>query len=114
MQRVSKRKRSKGKKEIMNLKFSMFSPVCCLFFIDGPISGPTSCTQNAGAERHCNVQLPRGPVWLDSAVRLDAFLRLGVAVSWEMKVVSITCLLPFTLFLAFFFTRGPQIPANDF
>ena len=52
----------------------------CLFF-DGPISGPTSCIQNAGAERRCGVQLRRGPVWLDSAVRLDASLRLEVAVS---------------------------------
>ncbi len=63
----------------------------CLF-IDGPISGPTSCTQNAGAERRCGVQLPRGPIWLDSEVRLDASLQLGVAVSWEMKVVPIRCL----------------------
>ena len=59
----------------------------CLFvclFIDGPISGPTSCTQNAGAERRCGVQVPQGPVWLDSAaVRLDASLQLGVAVSWD-------------------------------
>ncbi len=34
----------------------------------------------------------RGPVWLDSAVRLEASLRLGVAVRWEMKVVPIRCL----------------------
>ncbi len=69
-----------GKTPIAHMLF-----VC--LFVDGPISGPPSCTQNAGAERRCGIQLPRGPVWLDSAVQLDASLPLGVAVSWEMKVV---------------------------
>ncbi len=45
--------------------------------------------------KDCGVHVPRGSVWLDSAVRLDASLRLGVAVSWEMKVVSIRCLAAF-------------------
>ena len=54
--------------------------LACLF-VDGPISRPKFCTQNAGAERCCGVQAPWGPVWLDSAVRLDASLRLAVAVS---------------------------------
>ncbi len=63
------------------------SGLFCLL-IDSPVaSGPTSCTQNAGAERCCGFQVPQGPVWLDSAVQYDASLRLGVAISWEMKVV---------------------------
>ncbi len=78
----------------------------CLF-IDGPISGPTSWTQNAGAERLCSVQLRRGPVWLDFAVRLDASLRLGVAASWEMKVVPIRCLAAFDSVPGFF--SSPEV-----
>ncbi len=54
----------------MRVHFLMAVRRVCLFrlFIDGLIPGPTSCAQSAGAERPCGVQIPRGPVWLDSAV----------------------------------------------
>ncbi len=59
----------------------------------------------------------RGPVWLDSAVQLDASLRLGVAVRWEMKVVSIRCLAAFDsvpgLFSSPEVKRHPQMIFED-
>ena len=48
--------------------------------------------------------------------RLDASLRLGAPLSWEMKLSSRPWAgLTVTLFLGFFFVaRGPGSPANDF
>ncbi len=88
------------------LLFTYISLQTCLLvglFTDGPISNPTSCTQNAGAQRRCGVQVPRGAVWLDSAVRLDTSLQLWVAVSCgRLKWCPSDALLPLTLFLAYF------------
>ncbi len=87
--------------------------LCCLS-IDGPISGPPSCTQNAGAEKRCCIKISRGPVWLDSAVQLDTSVRLGVAISWEMKVVSIRCIAAFDSVSGFFCHQRSTDTANDF
>ena len=48
---------------------------------------------------------PPGSVWLDSVVWLDASLRFGVAVSLEMKVMPIRCLVAFDSVPGFFCHR---------
>ncbi len=49
----------------------------CLF-IDGPISGPTSYTHNAGAERLCSVKVSRGPVshfYFNKAISIYIYMK---------------------------------------
>ena len=77
-------------------------------FIDGPISGPHLVHKMLELKDVAVFRLP-GVLYgwiLQSDLTLPCdffyFLRLGVAVSWEMKVVPIRCLAAFDSVLGFF------------